>query len=206
VGGMTLRDLMESNEVFNEFATMINAANNVEELSQILLQIGKSADLEIDEINALQELMDAREEALSKGTVEQVINKNNISVNKVVIAKMPILASQDNTFLDEGEGAVVIEVLEDGIRVMTNHHERGERVMKFTWEQANKYLISKDMLMKQKPGEEFELSVEDKNILKSSIDSSKLTDSDFENIQKNVQDKKQEDLENELYENNPCES
>ena len=206
VGGMTLRDLMESNEVFNEFATMINAANNVEELSQILLQIGKSADLEIDEINALQELMDAREEALSKGTVEQVINKNNISVNKVVIAKMPILASQDNTFLDEGEGAVVIEVLEDGIRVMTNHHERGERVMKFTWEQANKYLISKDMLMKQKPGEEFELSVEDKNILKSSIDSSKLTDSDFENIQKNVQDKKQEDLENELYENNPCKS
>lgn len=203
VGGMTLKDLMESNEVFNEFVDMINAANTPEELSGIILKMQKSADLELDEIDALQKLIDSREEGLNKGTIEPVININNVKVGTIVIAKKPIFTSPEQTTisLDEGQAGVISDVGANGIRVKAE----GKSIV-FPWEKVNEFLITEEMLMNQKPGEGFELSIEDKNVLKSSIDSSKLTDSDFENIQKNVQDKNQEDLENELYENNPCKS
>lgn len=203
VGGMTLKDLMESNEVFNEFVDMINAANTPEELSGIILKMQRSADLELDEIDALQKLIDAREEGLNKGTVEPVININNVKEGTIVIAKKPIFTSPEKTtmLMDENQAGTISDVGANGIRVMAE----GKSIV-FTWEKANEFLTTSEMLMNQKPGEGFELSIQDKNVLKSSIDSSKLTDSDFENIQKNVQNKSQEDLENELFENNPCKS
>ena len=203
VGGMTLKDLMESNEVFNEFVNMINAANTPEELSGIILKMQKSADLELDEIDALQKLIDAREEGLNKGTIEPVININNVKEGTIVIAKKAIFTSSEKTTisLDEGQAGVISDIGQNGIRVKAEG-----RSIVFTWETANEFLTTEEMLMNQKPGEGFELSIEDKNVLRSSIDSSKLTDSDFENIQNNVQNKTQEDLENELFENNPCES
>ena len=203
VGGMTLKDLMESNEVFNEFVNMINAANTPEELSGIILKMQRSADLELDEIDALQKLIDAREEGLNKGTIEPVININNVKEGTIVIAKKPIFTSSEKTTisLDEGQAGIITDIGQNGIRVKAEG-----RSIVFTWETVNEFLTTEEMLMNQKPGEGFELSIEDKNVLRSSIDSSKLTDTDFENIQKNVQDKNQEDLENELFENNPCES
>ena len=203
VGGMTLKDLMESNEVFNEFVNMINAANTPEELSGIILKMQKSADLELDEIDALQKLIDAREEGLNRGTIEPVININNVKEGTIVIAKKAIFTSSEKTTisLDEGQAGVISDIGQNGIRVKAEG-----RSIVFTWETVNEFLTTEEMLMNQKPGEGFELSIEDKNILRSSIDSSKLTDSDFENIQNNVQNKTQEDLENELFENNPCES
>lgn len=202
VGGMSLKDLMESNEVFTEFVDMINAANTPEELSGIILKIQRSADLELDEIDALQKLIDAREEGLNKGTVEPMLNTNNVKEGTIVIAKRVIFTSpqKDKVLLDENDSAIVSEVTKEGIRAVT----KDKVTIRFTWEQANEFLTTEEMLMNKKPGEEFELSIDDKNTIKSSIDSSKLTDEDFQNIQKNVQDKTQDDLENELFENNPC--
>jgi hypothetical protein len=199
---MTLKDLEEDNEVFKEFKDMIEKAN-LEDLDMIVLKMARSADLSLDELDQLQKLIDDRTKAFQEGNVNTVINKNNINVNTIVVAKKPIFMSRDKTmYMEEGDGATVVEVLNDGVRIS---RPSDNKTMKFTWDQLNEYLTTDEMLLKEKPGEEFELSIEDKKVLQASIDSSKLTDSDFDTIQKNAESKDQEALEDDLYNNNPCE-
>jgi hypothetical protein len=202
VASMTLKDLEEDNEVFKEFKDMIEKAN-LEDLDMIVLKMARSADLSLDELDQLQKLIDDRTKAFQEGNVNTVINKNNINVNTIVVAKKPIFMSRDKTmYMEEGDGATVVEVLNDGVRIS---RPSDNKTMKFTWDQLNEYLTTDEMLLKEKPGEEFELSIEDKKVLQASIDSSKLTDSDFDTIQKNAENKDQEALEDDLYNNNPCE-
>ena len=205
VARMTLKDLEKDNEVFKEFKDMIEKAN-LEDLDMIVLRMARSEDLSIDELDQLQKLIDDRTKAFQEGNINRVINKNNISVNSIVIAKIPIFMSKDrieaNMYLNENNGATVIEVSEKGIKIA---RPSDNKIMTFTWDQVNQFLTTEEMLLKEKPGQDFELSIEDKKVLQSSIDSSKLTDNDFDVIQKNIESKNQDVLEDELYNNNPCE-
>lgn len=208
IGSFSLSDIEEApsaepvveTEGFKTLTNMVEAANDITELNKVYEKITDIA-LTVDELDQLSDLIDERTAALNTNTATITYNENNVKEGDRFIVKNSIFIDKV-IFAQPTESLSIVSVANDYITVYNMTTKQSEYL---TFDELNNNAMLDDM--KNIPQEEtFVLSLEDKNIIQSSLEAANsIVSDDLDAVKKLIKDKSMDELENDLFDTNVCE-